>query len=47
MVVASDPNGAVSFFDAVGKQLGLKLKKQKRQLDVPVIDHIEEQPTEN
>jgi uncharacterized protein (TIGR03435 family) len=44
---ASDPNGAISFFDAVNKQLGLKLEKQKRSLPVLVIDHIDEQPTEN
>jgi uncharacterized protein (TIGR03435 family) len=44
---ASDPNGAVSFFDAVNKQLGLKLEKQKRPLPVLVIDHIDEKPTEN
>jgi uncharacterized protein (TIGR03435 family) len=44
---ASDPNGAVSFFDAISKQLGLKLEKQKRPLPVLVIDHIEEKPTEN
>ncbi len=43
----SDPNGAVSFFDAVNKQLGLKFEKQKRPLPVLVIDHIEEKPTEN
>jgi uncharacterized protein (TIGR03435 family) len=44
---SSEPNGAVSFFDAVEKQLGLKLVKQKRPLPVLVIDHIEEKPTEN
>jgi uncharacterized protein (TIGR03435 family) len=44
---APDPNGAVSFFDAINKQLGLKLEKQKRPLPVLVIDHIEEKPTEN
>jgi uncharacterized protein (TIGR03435 family) len=43
----SDPNGAVSFFDAVRKQLGLKLDKQTRPEPVLVIDHINEQPTEN
>jgi uncharacterized protein (TIGR03435 family) len=42
-----EPIGAVSFFDAVNKQLGLKLVKQKRPLPVLVIDHIEEKPTEN
>jgi len=43
----SDPSGAISLFDAVNKQLGLKLEKQKRPLPVLVIDHIEQKPTEN
>jgi uncharacterized protein (TIGR03435 family) len=42
-----DPNGAVTLFDAVSKQLGLKLEKQRRPVQVLVIDHIEEKPTEN
>jgi uncharacterized protein (TIGR03435 family) len=44
---SSDPNGALSLFDAVSKQLGLKLEKQRRPVPVLVIDHIEEKPTEN
>ena len=44
---ASDPNGAVSFYDAVSKELGLKLVKEKRPEPVLVIDHIDEQPTPN
>ncbi len=44
---AADPNGAVSFFDAVDKQLGLKLEKEKRSLPALVIDHIDETPTAN
>jgi uncharacterized protein (TIGR03435 family) len=44
---ASDPGGAISLFDAVDKQLGLKLEKQKRPTPMLVIDHIEEKPTEN
>jgi uncharacterized protein (TIGR03435 family) len=44
---ATDPNGAVSFYDAVSKQLGLKLIKEKRPEPVLVIDHIDEQPTPN
>ena len=44
---SSDPNGALSVFDAVNKQLGLKLEKTKRSYPVLVIDHIEETPTEN
>ena len=42
-----DPNGAVTIFTAVNKQLGLKLDKQKRSLPVLVIDHVDETPTEN
>lgn len=44
---ASDPNGAISLFDAIRTELGLKLEKEKRDEPVLVIDHIEEQPTEN
>jgi uncharacterized protein (TIGR03435 family) len=43
----SDPNGAVSLFEAMTRQLGLKLESQKRPVPVLVIDHIEEKPTEN
>ena len=44
---AAEPNGAISLFDAVKNQLGLKLEKQKRIEPVLVIDHIEQQPTAN
>jgi uncharacterized protein (TIGR03435 family) len=44
---ASDPNGAVSLFDALTKQLGLKLEMQKRPMPVLVIDHIDEKPADN
>jgi uncharacterized protein (TIGR03435 family) len=44
---ASDPNGAVSLFDALEKQLGLKLETQKRPMPVLVIDHIDPKPTDN
>ena len=44
---ASDPNGGLSLQDAINKQLGLKLVKQKRPVPVLVIDHIDEKPTEN
>jgi len=47
-VTASDPiGGGASLFDAVEKQLGLKLEVRKRTYPVFVIDHIEEKPTEN
>ena len=42
-----DPSGAISIFDAVKKQLGLRLEMRKRMLPVLVIDHIEEKPAEN
>lgn len=44
---ASDPNGAVTLFDAIEKQLGLKLQAQKRPVTVLVIDRAEQKPTEN
>jgi len=44
---ASEPNGALSLYDAVNKQLGLKLEPQKRPMPVLVIDHLEEKPTDN
>ena len=43
----TDPNGALSVFDAVSRQLGLKLEKTKRPSPVLVIDHMEETPTAN
>jgi len=44
---ASDPNGAITLFDAIEKQLGLKLEAQKRPVSVLVIDRAEQKPTEN
>ncbi len=44
---ASDPAGALSIFDALNRQLGLKLVRQRRPAPVLVLDHIEERPTEN
>jgi uncharacterized protein (TIGR03435 family) len=45
--VASDPNGALSIFDAFEQQLGLKLAMQRRPMPVLVIDHVEQKPTDN
>jgi len=47
VVAATDPSGALSLFDAVNKELGLKLEKQTRPAPVLVIDHVEEKPTDN
>ena len=44
---ASEPNGAVTLYDAMDKQLGIKMVKEKRPVPVLVIDHIEETPTAN
>jgi uncharacterized protein (TIGR03435 family) len=44
---ASDPMGGYTVFEAIEKQLGLKLEKTKRPGQVFVIDHIEQKPTEN
>jgi uncharacterized protein (TIGR03435 family) len=43
----SGPNGATSLFEAVSKQLGLKLEKVKRPLPVLVIDSATEKPLDN
>ena len=44
---APDPGGGISLFEALEKQLGLRLETQKRNLPVLVIDHIDERPTDN
>ncbi len=44
---APDPNGAISLFEAIDKQLGLKLEQQKHPMPVVVIDHVEQKPTAN
>jgi uncharacterized protein (TIGR03435 family) len=43
----TDPGGAISLPDAIYKQLGLKLEKQRRPVPTLVIDHMEEKPTDN
>jgi uncharacterized protein (TIGR03435 family) len=44
---AADPIPGQTIFEAVDKQLGLKLEKRPRTASVIVIDHIESKPTEN
>jgi uncharacterized protein (TIGR03435 family) len=44
---ASEPSGALSLFDALNRQLGLKLEMQKRPIPVLVIDRIERKPLDN
>lgn len=45
--VASDPSGGLTLIEALDKQLGLKLRVQKRPMPVTVIDHLEQKPTDN
>jgi uncharacterized protein (TIGR03435 family) len=44
---ASDPTGAITLFEAIEKQLGLKLEAKKRPVPILVIDHAEQKPTDN
>jgi len=44
---STDPTGGMTVFDAVNKQLGLKLEMRKRAMPVLVIDHVEEKPVDN
>jgi uncharacterized protein (TIGR03435 family) len=44
---APEPSGTMLIFEAITKQLGLKLEMRKRSEPVLVIDHIEQTPTDN
>ena len=44
-VEAADPNG-ITVFDAVERELGLKLVKQKQSMPIIVVDHVAEKPIE-
>jgi uncharacterized protein (TIGR03435 family) len=44
---ADEPDGSMTVFDALDKELGVKLEEQKRPAPMLVIDHIEQKPTEN
>jgi uncharacterized protein (TIGR03435 family) len=44
--VASTPVDEVTVFEAVDKQLGLKLEEQKHPVPVVVIDKVERTPSE-
>ncbi len=47
VATASDPSGGYTIFEAVDKQLGLKLEMQKRPVPVIVVDHLDQKPTDN
>jgi uncharacterized protein (TIGR03435 family) len=44
---AKDPNGSLTLVEALDRQLGLKLKLQKRPMPVLVIDRVEQKPADN
>jgi uncharacterized protein (TIGR03435 family) len=43
----SDPTGAISLFDALKGQLGLKVETRKVMAPVLIVDHVNTTPTEN
>lgn len=44
---ASEPTGAISLFDALKGQLGLKVESRKVKAPVLIVDQVNPQPTEN
>ena len=46
-IASTEPVAGVTIFEAVEKQLGLKLEKTKRTVSVSVVDHIDQAPSEN
>lgn len=47
VATASAPTGGLTMFEAVDKQLGLKLALDKRPMPVVVVDHADRTPTDN
>ena len=43
----ADPIGGLNVAEAIERQLGLKLESQKRLVQILVIDHVEQKPTDN
>jgi uncharacterized protein (TIGR03435 family) len=44
---AADPSGGLSLFDALSRQLGVKLEMKKRPMPVLIIDSVQEKPSDN
>jgi uncharacterized protein (TIGR03435 family) len=44
---ATVPDGGITIFDALEKQLGLKLEKRNIPMPVVILDHIEQKPIDN
>jgi uncharacterized protein (TIGR03435 family) len=43
----SEPSGVISLFDALKRQLGLKVKTRKVMAPVLIVDRVNATPTEN
>src|SRR5665213_556547 len=46
IVPSADPTGAITLFEAIDRQLGLKLSERKHPMPVVVIDKVERKPSE-
>jgi uncharacterized protein (TIGR03435 family) len=44
---STEPTGAITLQDALQRQLGLRLNRERRPLPVLVVDQVDEKPTEN
>ena len=47
VATATAPTGGITVFEAIEKQMGLKLAQDKQPMTVFVIDHVDRTPTEN
>jgi uncharacterized protein (TIGR03435 family) len=47
LATAPEPDGILSLFEAIEKQLGLRLQEQKHTMPVLVVDHVEPKPLDN
>jgi uncharacterized protein (TIGR03435 family) len=45
--VAAEPAAGYTLFEAIEKQLGLKLESVKKPQPVYIIEHLEQKPTED
>jgi uncharacterized protein (TIGR03435 family) len=43
---AADPSGTLCSYDALEREIGIKMVKQKRSIPVVVVDHVDEKPIE-
>ena len=44
--VASEPTGSLTVFEAIERQLGLRIQKGTHEIPVTVVDNLEEKPSD-